>query len=73
MLAASEAVEQIVQLAKQLSPRERVRVVQRITETLMPLLAEKSQPLQFGKYKDKRMSTIEDFAVAEWHPTDEDF
>lgn len=35
MLATSEAVEQIVNQAEQLPPRDRLRVIQRITESLL--------------------------------------
>jgi hypothetical protein len=72
MIAEIEPVEQIVLQVKQLSPVQRLRLIQRITETLLPALASSSTPLQFGKYQSERMSTLEDFAIAEWHPTDEE-
>jgi hypothetical protein len=40
-------------------------------ETLYELEAEdesSSTLLQFGKYKGDKKSTLEDFAIAEWHP-----
>jgi hypothetical protein len=43
----------------------------KITETLIPSsVSQESKPLQFGKYKGNRISTLEDFTIAEWRPTD---
>lgn len=73
MLADVQAMERIVVLAQQLSPEYRLRLIQRITETLIPSsVSQESKPLQFGKYKGNRMSTPEDFIIAEWRPTDKE-
>ncbi len=72
MLAELEPIEQIVLQAQQLSPQQRLRLIQRITDTLLPAYRPPSTPLQFGKYQSSRMSTLKDFATAEWHPTDEE-
>lgn len=42
MLAEREPVEQIVAQAKQLSPEQRLRLIQRITETLLPAISSPS-------------------------------
>ena len=31
-----------------------------------------STPLQFGKYQSNNQSTLEDFTITEWHPTEKD-
>lgn len=72
MIAETQVVENIVLQVKQLSPEYRLRLIQRITDTLIPSFVHQSKPLQFGKYKSDKMSTLEDFAIAEWHPTDKD-
>ena len=71
MIADMQLMEKIEVLVQQLSPEYRLRLIQRITETLIPSsLSQESKPLQFGKYKGNRMSTLEDFTIAEWRPTD---
>jgi len=72
MIAETQVVENIVLQVKQLPPEYRLRLIQRITETLMPAFSHQAKPLQFGKYKSDKMSTLEDFAIAEWRPTDKD-
>lgn len=61
--------------ARHLSPEYRLRLVQRIIQTLVsssPL--QESQPLRFGEFggNEDAMSKLEDFAIAEWRPTDEE-
>ena len=71
MIADTQIMEKIVVMVQQLSPEYRLRLIQRITETLIPSsVTEEPKPLQFGKYKGNRMSTAEDFTIAEWRPTD---
>jgi hypothetical protein len=70
MLADAQVLENILTQVHQLSPESRLRLIQRVTATLIPFPQQESQPLQFGKYKGNRMSSLEDFAIAEWHPTD---
>ena len=41
-------------------------LMQRITESLLETVVQQSKPLQYGKYKSGRLSTLEDFAIAEW-------
>lgn len=72
MITDIEPIEQIVFQVKQLSPPQRLRLIQRITETLLPAFSHSSTPLQYGKYQGEHMSTLEDFAIAEWRPTDEE-
>ena len=70
MVADTQHMEKIIVLVKQLSPEYRLRLIQQITETLIPSSeSQQPKPLQFGKYKGNKMSTLEDFAIAEWRPT----
>ncbi len=72
MLADAQVFESIVTQVNQLSPEYRLRLIQRVTASLLPFPPQQTRPLQYGKYKDNRMSTLEDFAITEWHPTDEE-
>ncbi len=73
MIADPQLLEKIIIQIRELSPEYRLRLIQRITETLIPSsVSPESKPLQFGKYKGNKMSTLEDFAVAEWRPTDKE-
>ncbi len=65
-------LEKIVALVKQLSPEYRVYLIQLIAQTMLqswPTLPASGNLLQFGEYKGD--TPEEDFALAEWHPTDE--
>lgn len=73
MLAESLTVEQIVTQAKQLSPQERVQLIQRLAETMLPVPQPTKHSLwRYGAFSGPNMSTEEDFKIAEWHPTDVD-
>jgi hypothetical protein len=72
MATEIQVVENIILQVKQLSPESRLRLIQRIIETLKPPFTHQSKLLQFGKYKSDKMSTLEDFSIAEWHSTDKD-
>ena len=72
MIAERQMVENIVLQVKQLSPEYRLRLIQQITETLIPSFSYHSKPIQFGKYQSSKMSIVEDFALAKWHPMDKD-
>ena len=67
MVAEAQTLEEIVTLAEQLSPEYRLRLIERIVQTLIqPPPVQKSAPLQYGKYNTGKMSTLEDFAITEW-------
>ena len=73
MTTDTPTLEQIAAQAQQLSPDDRLRLIQRVAETLIPAVQIRPpQRLEYGKYKGERMSTEEDFLIAEWHPTDEE-
>ena len=72
MLADAQVFENILTQVNQLSPEYRLRLIQRVTASLMPFPTQQSKPLQFGKYKGNRMSALQDFVIAEWPLTDDD-
>lgn len=75
MVAETQTLDRIFSEAKHLSPEYRLRLVQRIIQTLVPSSPlQESQPLRFGEFggDEASMSTLEDFALAEWRPTDEE-
>ncbi len=74
MSAETQLIDNILHQVKQLPPDSRLRLIQRITETLLPPTPQQTKkPLQYGKYKGQKMSRLEDFAIAEWRPTDESY
>ena len=75
MLAETQTLNKILSRARELSPESRLLLVQRIIQTLVPASPpEQSRPLRFGEFggDEASMSSLEDFAIAEWHPTDEE-
>lgn len=75
MFTDTQTLEKIYSEARQLSPEFRLRLVQRIIQTLVPpTLLPPARPLRFGEFggDEAAMSTLEDFVLAEWHPTDDD-
>lgn len=56
-----------------LPPDEKLELIKFLADSLAtPEPLKEPQYLVFGKYRDtgRRMSTEEDFKLAEWHPTD---
>ncbi len=75
MVTDTQTLDRIFSEAKHLSPEYRLRLVQRIIQTLVsPSPLQEPQPLYFGEFggDEAAMSTWEDFAIAEWRPTDEE-
>lgn len=75
MVADTQTLDRIFGEARHLSPEYRLRLVQRIIQTLVsssPL--QEAQPLRFGEFggDEALMSTLDDFTIAEWRPTDEE-
>ena len=66
-------IEQIVAQTQRLSPDDRVRLIQRVAETLIPTVQKPAhRQLIYGEFRGENMSTEEDFLIAEWHPSDEE-
>ncbi len=75
MVADNQTLDRIFSEARHLTPEYRLRLVQRIIQTLVSSApTQEPQPLRFGEFGgyEASMSTLEDFAIAEWQPTDED-
>ena len=73
MLAEIQTFEKLLSQANKLSPEYRIKLIQRITASLLPYPKQKFVSLQFGKYSHNQMSSIEDFAVVEWRPTGDEY
>ena len=74
---AASAYQLVVQQAQQLSPQEQLQLIKQLAEKLSQTET-KSEPryLVYGEYRDtpgREFSTEEDFKLAEWHPTEEDW
>ena len=64
-------VERIVAEIQQLSPGERVRLIKSVVDTLIePERPAESRQLTYGEFRGARMSTEDDFKIAEWRPQD---
>ena len=78
MLANTQIIKNILTQVKQLSPEYRLRLVQDILQTLVsstsPISPQSPQPIRFGEFSgpEDSMSTLGDFTLAEWRPTDEE-
>jgi len=65
------SVERIVAEIQDLSPQERLRLIRIVVDTLItPGRGAESRRLTYGEFQGGRMSTEDDFKIAEWHPQD---
>lgn len=68
-----QELDSLLERIKHLPPEYRLRLMQGILETLVPTtLPQKTETLQYGEYRqfDGPMSTFEDYAIAEWKPSE---
>lgn len=70
-----ENLEEILDHVRRLTPEYRLLLMQGILDTMIP--AAPSMPehiLKYGEYRDfdGPMSTLEDYAIAEWRPSDKE-
>ncbi len=70
---ATTEIEIIKKQAKSLTPQQKIELIEFLTRNLRPTNGVSKQ-IEFGKYSSSanRMSTEEDFHIAEWHPADLD-
>ena len=62
-------IEQIVQEITVLPPEDRIRLIGRIVETVVPSGSTgPGRTLIYGEFRGPRLSCEEDFREAEWHP-----
>lgn len=68
---ATSEIEIIKKRIGALSESEKIELISVLNGSLRKT-ARASKPLQYGKYRNsgRKLSTNEDFKVAEWHPTD---
>lgn len=73
MSPAQTILEQVAVEAERLSVEDRLRLIQRLAETLIPAPS-RAHPrrLVFGEFGGRSMSTEEDFEIAEWRPSERD-
>jgi len=70
-MISNSSVEQITAQVVQLPFSERLRLIHWIIDTLpLPREAAQRQYLVYGQFHGVRMSTEEDFYLAEWRPTE---
>ena len=68
---AQTSVERIVAEIQDLSPQERLRLIRTVVDTLItPGRRAESRRLIYGEFRGGRMSTEDDFRIAEWRPQD---
>ena len=72
MIAESQTIDTLLVQITGLSPEFRLRLIQRITDTLLLSFPRQTKPIQFGKHRSGKLSTLEDFSIAEWRPTDKE-
>lgn len=68
-------LEDIIARIRLLPPEYRLRLMQGILESLIPASSpQRARILQYGEFKDYDgpMSTLEDYVIAEWRPSDRD-
>lgn len=69
---ATSEIDIIKKRSKDLPPKQKLELIEFLTRS-MRNGAQKPKQLEFGKYSSSpRMSTAEDFQIAEWPPADLD-
>jgi hypothetical protein len=73
MVARDRLLEQITNQIAHLPFNKRLLLLHQIIDTLRPAPDEAQQQyLVYGQFRSPRMSTEEDFYVAEWRPTEQE-
>lgn len=65
---ATKELDILKRRASGLSEEERLELIESVMHSLRPRQA--PQYLKFGKYSGNRLSSPEDFKIAEWRPSD---
>jgi hypothetical protein len=69
--AISSSLDKIIAQAEQLSPEDRLRLIQRVAETLLPAQkVVRPRRLVYGELSGPNLSTEDDFTTVEWRPSD---
>ncbi|MEW6207068.1 MAG: hypothetical protein AB1631_01785 [Acidobacteriota bacterium] len=71
---SAQELETIISQVERLSPLDQLQLIRRVAEMLANASkAQQPRRLIYGEFRDaSRMSTEEDFKIAEWHPTEKD-
>lgn len=75
MTVQYQDIDTLLERIKLLPPEYRVQLMHGILETLVPAQSsEEDRIIQFGEFKDcdGPMSSYEDYALAEWWPSERD-
>lgn len=70
-VAKTPELDEILSKVQQLPPEKRLWLIARIAESLYPAKTAARPGLIYGCFRGKRMSTLEDFRLAEWKPPEE--
>jgi len=71
MSTQNTILNEIISQAKQLPAPTRLQLVKDIIDTIqIPVKSNKRMPLTYGQFHGPMMSTVSDFELAEWRPTD---
>ena len=64
-------VQEILQQAEALPPEQRIWLIRELANTLVTAQPRpEHRKLVYGMFQEGRMSTEEDFKLAEWHPSE---
>lgn len=72
---SAQELETIMTQVERLSPDDQLQLIRRIAEMLASASrAQQPRHLIYGEFRNAsgKMSTEEDFKIAEWHPTEKD-
>jgi len=69
---ATSEIDIIKKQAKGLTQEQKIELIEFLTHDLRPTNGASKQ-IEFGKYANsgRRMSTEDDFKIAEWHPSED--
>ena len=70
---ATTEIDIIKKQAKSLTQEQKIELIEFLSRDLRPPNGASKQ-IQFGKYANsgRRMSTVDDFKIGEWRPSDEE-
>ena len=73
MASTFSDIDRILQDIEVLSHEDRIRLIGRIVEIVIPVRSQAGPQLKYGEFNGSGMSAEEDFKIAEWHLTDDAF
>ena len=73
MASTFSDIDRILRDIEILSHEDRIRLIGRIVETVVPVRSQTGSQLKYGEFNGSGMSNEEDFKIAEWHLADDAF